>query len=66
MGACAVVGLCEQEMDVRSALLFKFEAESPIGRPGIRCFSWVLEAIGWDNSVGIATRYGLLVQDPLL
>jgi hypothetical protein len=60
-----VVDLCEQEIGVRSALLFKFEAESPIGRPGIRCFSWLLEVIGWDNSVGIATRYGLVGQDPV-
>jgi hypothetical protein len=61
-----VVSLCEQEMGVRSALLIRFEPESPIGRPRIRCFSLVLEAVGWDNSIGIATRYGLLVQDPLL
>jgi len=66
MGACASVGLCEKEMGVRSALHFRFEVKSPIGQPGMRCFGWVLEDIGWDSSVGIATCYGLFVQDPVL
>ena len=66
MVACAAVGFCEIKMDVRSALHFKFEGKSPIGEPGMRCFSWVLEDIGWVSSVAIATRYGLFVQDPLL
>jgi hypothetical protein len=66
MGACAAVGFCEIEMGVKSALHFKFEAKSPIGKPGMRCFSGVLEDIGWVSSVGIATRYGLYVQDHLM
>jgi len=66
MGACAKVGFCEKEMGVRSALRFILEAKSPIGQPGMRCFNWVLEDLGWDSSVRIATRYGLFVQDPVL
>ena len=51
---------------LENALRFIFEVKSPIGRPGVRCFGWLLEDIGWDSSVGIASRYRLLMQDTVL
>jgi hypothetical protein len=62
METCAAVGLCEKEMGVRSALRLKFEAESYW-----TVWNEVFQlGAGRQAVVGIATPYGLLVQDPVL